>query len=47
MIDRGIITWSKSLSSEEDSGGSQGTTVHFISSGAMLTEDSYKSLPSP
>jgi hypothetical protein len=29
MIDKGIIKWSKSLGSEDDSLGNSGITVHF------------------
>jgi len=50
LMDKGIIRWSTSLtSSDDDSGGSTGITVHFNSTmGGMITEDSsYKSLPSP
>lgn len=36
LIDRGVIRLSSSLSSDDDSVGSPGVTVHF-SSGGMLT----------
>lgn len=38
MIDRGIITINKSLSEDDDTGGSPGVTVHYSGSGGMLTE---------
>jgi hypothetical protein len=50
LIDKGVIKWPKSLSSDDDSGGSPGITVHFIhhSNGVTAEEKSCsKSLANP
>jgi hypothetical protein len=48
MIDKGLIKLSKSLSSDDDSLGNSGITVHFINDsdgdGILTEENSTKSL---